>query len=1855
MAMQTNDAGKTEYQAIKTQQKEYNNLFSDVDNVKKTYVTKKALSERVDTKVANIGHLTVTDGEYMMGNVVNSKGISQLQLNIPSKTNKGFAIVSGEKNLMTVNESNAQVDIPEQLNTNKIQLGNKWRLSGIGDSQSNDDFLRLTNKDGTNYYGGLAAAKTFTRDTSVMNEAIANKYTSKGVGDSNWIEMTRTDGSIYLGADGKTRGIRNNGDKPFTIYNKDKPTIVANSDSSVSITNRLTAPDINTNSIGRNTGDIDWFRINVNNATNPKSMGTALYQGVAISQGGGLSVGEWKKVPEGQVYVRDGVKIRHNIGGWADNASLSVFAPANSIGASFGGPDLWSHFPYSDGNTYIRPGKNNGNINIEQAANINMGGVNINLTGTNYTVNNTNINHKGTNIGFSASNITMTGKTNIVNSDNLTLNGNLNTTGTNYNVNNTNINYRGNSIGLAASNYNLAASNITILGKTNIINSDNLTLNGNLTTTGNNYNVNNANINFKGTNIGLASSNVTINGKTTNMTGDALTVSGNNVAVSGSNVILSGNITMKGSISLSNNLCINGMCLTSTDIAKIQSSIKPVDCKVSDWVNVGVCSKPCGGGTQTRMRSVLQPALNGGAACPALTDTQQCNIQACPVDCKVSEWSSWTTCDKSCGGGTQKRSRTILQQPANGGAVCPVLAETQQCNTQACPIDCTVTAWSAWTNCDKPCGTGSQTRTRTVSQQPANGGKTCPVLSESQQCNTQACAPADCQVSNWSSWSACTNGTQTRTRTITAQAQPGGKACPVLAETQPCKVDCTVGAWSAWSQCTNGAQTATRTVTQQPLNGGAACPSLTTTQPCKQDCIVTDWVYGACGADGKQTRTRTITQQAFNGGVACPALSEVVPCKIDCKVSNWTYGTCNSTTGMQTNTRTITQQPLNGGLACPVLSETVPCKADCQVSTWTNGTCDPATGTQINTRTITQQPRNGGLACPVLSETVPCKVDCQVSAWTNGTCDPASGNQTNTRTITRQPKNGGLACPVLSETVPCKVDCQVSAWTNGTCDPASGNQTNTRTITRQPKNGGLACPVLSETVPCKVDCQVSAWSNGTCDPITGNQTNTRTITRQPKNGGLACPVLSETVPCKVDCQVSAWSAWTNCINGSQTQTRTITQQPKNGGVACPTLTNTQTCISSLYTFTSFTFTPCGATGRAGPTLQQCRTSYSYASWTQNSAYLNMTVHGIQEWTVPISGVYSFTVAGAKGGGSGGGLGAVITTKINLTKGEVIKILVGQMGLWTSGSMYGAGGGGGTFVLRNGNPLVVAGGGGGIGGNGWGTSVIAGVNASLSANGTNSRPNRIGTYYKSDGVGGANIYGGTSASAHQPGGGGGSIVTSGGEYTVQLGGGTWGKGGYAFNNGGLGGAGGEGGGEGGFGGGGGGVIGGGGGGGYGGGGSGGWSAELGGSGGGGGGSMSASTIISSSASHTGEGYVKVTLESQLQTQSSANQIVFGPATNDTKGPWQGGSGWLTHCFILTAQKTITVNNITVKHDQTFMGSEGCLIDVANSSSGNTNSVSGAIAKGTRGTSQQNAAGGYTTTFTFNNVRLNPGYYQVTFDSTNGNSAYRSGAGQSVTDGNITIYGFAEDYNRRTAYNNAQLKYDAMEVSVGYSLDTTAKVDCQVSAWTLGSCGTNGQQTNTRTITQQPQNGGLACPVLSETVPCKVDCQVSGWSGWSACSKSCGGGTQTQTRTITQQPLNGGAACPTLTNSQSCNTQACTTNSITNYKAMIKSSGPTYVPNGYWYMGDDTATTTFGGYFAIRIENNRITHYNCCQSTLADAKSKLMSMPSSYTISKDQANRYQFGCCNPFYYADDNTMVYMWSNDANGCLLRRYAYL
>ena len=133
------------------------------------------------------------------------------------------------------------------------------------------------------------------------------------------------------------------------------------------------------------------------------------------------------------------------------------------------------------------------------------------------------------------------------------------------------------------------------------------------------------------------------------------------------------------------------------------------------------------------------------------------------------------------------------------------------------------------------------------------------------------------------------------------------------------------------------------------------------------------------------------------------------------------------------------------------------------------------------------------------------------------------------------------------------------------------------------------------------------------------------------------------------------------------------------------------------------FTNAGTAGRTGPTQTQVDVAYA-GDLLEGKVTINN--QGIQEWVVPKSGTYRIESRGDQGGSVlsewTGGKGALMAGDFNLTKGEVLKVLVGQKGSDAKFDQYasgGNGGGGGTFVVRatNSTPLVTAGRGGGAGG------------------------------------------------------------------------------------------------------------------------------------------------------------------------------------------------------------------------------------------------------------------------------------------------------------------------------------------------------------------------------------------------------------------------------------------------------------------------------------------------------------------------------------------------------------------------------
>ncbi|XP_033736371.1 uncharacterized protein LOC117324562 [Pecten maximus] len=453
----------------------------------------------------------------------------------------------------------------------------------------------------------------------------------------------------------------------------------------------------------------------------------------------------------------------------------------------------------------------------------------------------------------------------------------------------------------------------------------------------------------------------------------------------------------------------------------------------SNWSAYGACTMTCGSGTKTRTRTCNNPSpVGSGSACVgSTTDTTSCNIASCAINGGWSSWGGWGSCSRTCGGGTQEKTRSCTNpSPQHGGANCPNSGTaSQSCNTASCPIDGGWSSWGGWGSCTVSCGGGSQQKTRSCTNpSPQHGGANCPnSATASQACNTHNC-PIDGGWSSWSGWGSCTvscgGGSQQKTRSCTNPSrQYGGADCannPATAtasqtcNTHNCPIDGGWTSWGGWTTCTvtcgGGSQERVRSCTNPTKQyGGADCPNLSTGATSVQACgtinCPIDGGYGSwmawascsvsCGG-GTRSRGRLCDNPypQYNGAqcVGPDTTSETCNtqvCIIDGGWGGWSaFGACTKTcgTGVYSRSRACDSPlPANGGNPCSGASSEF---SDCN----TNACPVAAAG-------VYQQlcPSNwftcesGAMTCIMLSMKCDCSNDCDDgSDETTGYagCDP---------------------------------------------------------------------------------------------------------------------------------------------------------------------------------------------------------------------------------------------------------------------------------------------------------------------------------------------------------------------------------------------------------------------------------------------------------------------------------------------------------------------------------------------------------------------------------------------------------------------------------------------------------------------------------------------------------------------------------------------------------------------------------------------------------------------------------------------------------------------------------------------------
>eukprot|EP00440_Ansanella_granifera_P010536 gb/GFBE01011429.1/.p1 GENE.gb/GFBE01011429.1/~~gb/GFBE01011429.1/.p1 ORF type:complete len:1322 (+),score=241.23 gb/GFBE01011429.1/:1-3966(+) len=676
-------------------------------------------------------------------------------------------------------------------------------------------------------------------------------------------------------------------------------------------------------------------------------------------------------------------------------------------------------------------------------------------------------------------------------------------------------------------------------------------------------------------------------------------------------------------------------CNGSTlDTGKCKVDQCPVDCQMSDWGLWDMCTVSCGGGTTHRQRVVTQAVEFGGQPCENLTEDKTCSTQQCPSDCEWNAWSDWLPCSASCGDGGTKRYRTFANVGNDWGDKCNGGTEqSRNCSMADCPLDCEMSDWTSWIGCSVTCGPGHNQRTREITRPATHGGRECEYSNftlDQKYCSLDDC-PVDCQYSDWSEWIdcpvSCGNGTSYRNRMIQTNALLGGKQCEGgdhqerLCAENPCPKHCEWKEWAEWSECsvTCGDGKGNRTRDRIPARyGGEECvgpewqEGLCQPGSCPVDCQWDDWTDWACTVtcgSGASRRHRGIGHPAELGGASCfgPDMEESschlenaegLNCPIDCQWGDWSeWGACSDSCGhkgMAKRSRQHVVEAQFGGQSCFGPKEDEQgcnrhaCPEDCVFADWGQWTACPVTcgtGWRGRERKVKSPAINGGAPCVNHTDsracaTHPCPVDCvwnSWSDWTPCTISCGGGKTTRSRTEAVAAQHGGRICdggPEDEDTCSvqsCPVDCQWNPWSDwypcsATCN--GGERLQRRTMEAE-SYGGNAClgndtkPELCNDQDCPVDCVWSvwtAWSECSKSCNGGSQDRSRLKSPVEQDGGRPCEGQSteerecNTDGCPRDCEWGPWSRWTPCSKfcdlGVSKRFRDVIITAQNNGVPC---------------------------------------------------------------------------------------------------------------------------------------------------------------------------------------------------------------------------------------------------------------------------------------------------------------------------------------------------------------------------------------------------------------------------------------------------------------------------------------------------------------------------------------------------------------------------------------------------------------------------------------------------------------------------------------------------------------------------------
>eukprot|EP00057_Strongylocentrotus_purpuratus_P011435 XP_011665909.1 PREDICTED: SCO-spondin [Strongylocentrotus purpuratus] len=587
-------------------------------------------------------------------------------------------------------------------------------------------------------------------------------------------------------------------------------------------------------------------------------------------------------------------------------------------------------------------------------------------------------------------------------------------------------------------------------------------------------------------------------------------------------------------------------------------------CSWNPWSDWSTCTVTCGVGTKYRDRTSANSYCGN-----EVSDSHQveyCNTDACPTNGNWSPWNEWTTCDKTCNGGTSFRYRNCSNPaPKNGGAPCVgEVIQTTVCNPQECETKCE--GGRIYTTCANRCPSSCadlQVGLVCVEEEGCVAGCHCPngTLEQGGVCVPQE--QCDCLDEYGDSYPPGSSFTEDCRNCSCVNGV-------VTCNEEACPVNCSWSSWSSWTGCSATCGDGTKTRFRSPNNppaqhGGAECEGVASEEvTCDLDSCPTNCTVGGTTYDNGAL----VSQDLCNN---CTCKDGTVVCTNNTCDGNWSqwspWSSCNATCGDGITVRTRScsmPAPSNGGQGCEGDAlemegcNTDPCpKTECEggrvYTTCANRCPSSCADLQVGLVCVEEEGCVAGCHCPngTLEQGGVCvpQEQCDCLDEYGDSYPPGSSFTEDCRNCSCV--NGAVTC---SEEA-CPVDCSWSSWSSWTgCSATCGDGTKTRF--RSPNNppaqhGGAECEgVASEEVTCDLDsCPTNCTVAGT------TYDNGALVSQDLCNN---CTCKDGTVVCTnntCDGNWSQWSPWSSCNatcgDGITVRTRSCSMPaPSNGGQGC---------------------------------------------------------------------------------------------------------------------------------------------------------------------------------------------------------------------------------------------------------------------------------------------------------------------------------------------------------------------------------------------------------------------------------------------------------------------------------------------------------------------------------------------------------------------------------------------------------------------------------------------------------------------------------------------------------------------------------